>query len=438
MKKYLTWILIICYTLAGCSIPELSEIKTLELAVYISDSQLSRSGLAQAVNTFNDNNSNVKIEITNYRETHSDPWDALNHIKIDIIAGKGPDMIDFGSDWGYSPLISSAMLTDLYPLMQNDVSFNKQDFHFNIIESFAVGESLYVLVPSFVITSFATNNSYFSGLERMSAKQLVEAYDNRNENSILFPGETKQSVLGMICFGGLENYVDWGEGICYFDSDSFKEILHFANHNFPLTLNLSDDYSAKAFFTEGLAILYPVSIESVYGTARIRALYGETPNYIGYPLDSGNGNMANIANIAIGISATSKNKEEAWGFIKSLLDSDFQDNIKNGLPIRIDSLEQRLTAAMSAEYDEFNKKIVKELLLWEGEAPVNIYEITKEDAETLKSIITKIEFNASVDYDLYNIMMEEADYLFNDSTRTEEDVINIIQSRAQIYVSENK
>ena len=55
-----------------------------------------------------------------------------------------------------------------------------------------------------------------------------------------------------------------------------------------------------------------------------------------------------------------------------------------------------------------------------------------------KEVITKIEFNASVDYDLYNIMMEEADYLFNDSTRTEEDVINIIQSRAQIYVSENK
>ncbi|MCL2051815.1 MAG: extracellular solute-binding protein [Lachnospiraceae bacterium] len=435
MKNHIILILLLLsFAFAGCARPSEAEVKVLELAVYYTGSQLSGSELIQAVNTYNENNSVVKIEVINYSDNYPDAWEALNQIKIEIIAGKGPDMIDFGSAWGYSPLVSG-MMADLYPLMQNDALFDRQDFYFNIIESFAVGESLYVLVPSFRITSFATNNSELSNLERMNINQLVDAYNKLDDESILFPGETKKSVLAMICFGGMENYIDWGQGIAYFDGSSFKEILNFANQ-FSLTLNISDDYSAKAFFTEGRALLYPVSIDSVYGTARVRMLYGETPAYIGYPFDSGNGNIADFANIAIGISGVSKNKEEAWGFIKTLLDNEFQDNLKRGLPVRISSLEQKLLGAMEIEYDINGGRVVKERLIWDGEEPADIYQISAEDAETLKSIIKKIEFNATVDSAVYNIMLEEADYLFNDDSRNVDDVADIIQNRASIYLKE--
>jgi len=89
---------------------------------------------------------------------------------------------------------------------------------------------------------------------------------------------------------------------------------------------------------------------------RIRTLCGESPAYISYPIDSGNGNMAAISDIAIGISSASKYKEEAWGFLESLLDIEFQDNIKNGLPLRISSMEQKLEIAMSAELDSNGKR----------------------------------------------------------------------------------
>jgi ABC-type glycerol-3-phosphate transport system substrate-binding protein len=436
MRKYIIWIFtLLLFLFSGCNVKpsRVTEINTLELAVF----KTATPELIKAINTYNENNTNERIEIVNYYEVYSDPKEALNQIKIEIIAGKGPDMIDFGSTWGYSPLVaSSGIMTDLYPLMENDISFDKRDFHYNILDSFAVGECLYVLVPNYFITSFTTNNSELSGMERIDIKQLVEAYNRQDDNNILFPGETKKSVLAMICYGGLGNYVDWDEGICYFDSNSFKEILRFANR-FPLKLNLSNDYSAKAFFTDGRALLYPVSIDSVYGTAKTRILYGEIPTYIGYPFDSGNGNMADIANIAIGISGTSKYKEEAWRFIKSLLDSEFQDSIQSGLPVRISSLEQKLLDAVSIEHDANGEKIVKERLIWEGEEPVNIYEISAEDINTLYSILSKIEYSATVDSVLYNIILEETDYLFNDN-RDINDVAKIIQNRAQLYINESK
>lgn len=436
MKKHIIWIfLILCFLFIGCGAKPSTEAetKTLTLAVIENESYLSSSKLIQWINLYNENHSDVKIEVVNYLDNYSDPLEALKQIKIEISAGKGPDMINFGSQ--YSPLdASSGMLADLYPFIQNDASFEKQDFFYNILASFEVGDSLYVLVPDYRIDSFATVNSRLSSLGKMNMGQLIDTYHTLDNKGILFPGETKKAVFGMLCYGNLENYVDWEEGKCHFDSDSFKSILHFSNQ-FPLNLNMANDYSAKEIFAEGHALLYPVSIDNVYGTARIRTLFGETPAYIGYPFDSGNGNLAAVVDIAIGISSTSKNKEEAWEFIRSLLDREFQESIERGLPLRISSLEQKLEDAGKTSFDSNGEKEVKERLVFDGEEPVNIYEISDEDAEALKAIIRQIEFSMATDFNLYSIVLEEADYLFNDD-RNVDDVADIIQNRASIYINE--
>lgn len=434
MKKQSLWIaLTLCLALAGCGgkEPAEAENKTLTLATFRGES----SSLVQWVNQYNEKHPDITIETVNYQEIYPDPYEAINQIKIEVSAGKGPDLIDFGSL--YSPLDASCgMMADLYPLMQADETFDEQDYTMNIMKAFAVGDSLYALVPSYTIDTYATVNEELAGLSRMDIWQLVDAYDKLDEESILFPGETKLAVFGMICSGSLGNYIDWAAGTCDFDSDSFKELLLFANR-FPLNLNIDNDYSAKTFFAEGHALLYPVSIDSVYGPANVRMLCGKTPTYIGYPYDEGCGSLAEIAGFAVGISASSPYKEEAWGFLRSLLDSEYQDNIRRGLPVRVSSLEQRLEAAMSAEYDANGEKVVKDSVRFEGEEPINIYEISAEDAETLRALIRSIEYNATADSDLRGILLEEAAYLFNEG-RDVDDVANIIQNRASVYISEKK
>ncbi len=434
MKKQFLWgVIMLCFLLAGCGTKPSAEAEAdiLKLATF----QGKSSSLCQWVDRYNENHSDVKIEIVNYLENYPDLYDALNQIKIEISAGKGPDMVDFGNR--YSPLDASCgIMIDLYPFMQKDKMLDRHNFQCNIWEAFEIDDSLFVLVPNYTIDSYATDHAALDGLDRMNINQLVDAYDMLDEGSILFPGETKLAVFGMICFGSLENYIDWGTGTCDFDSESFKELLRFSNR-FPLNLNIDNDYSAKAFFTEGRALLYPVSINNVYGTAYVRMLFGSTPTYIGYPFDEGGGNMAEITNLAIGISASSQNKEKSWEFLKSLLDEEFQDNIKRGLPVRISSLEKKIEAAMRTEYDANGEKVAKDAIRFEGEDPVNIYEITVEDAEMLKTIINEIEYNTADDQELKGILLEEAEYLFNND-RNVDDVAKIIQNRASVYISENK
>ena len=54
-----------------------------------------------------------------------------------------------------------------------------------------------------------------------------------------------------------------------------------------------------------------------------------------------------------------------------------------------------------------------------------------------KSVIWKIEHNATADRYLYNILLEEVDYLFHND-RDVDDVADIIQNRASVYISESK
>lgn len=67
---------------------------------------------------------------------------------------------------------------------------------------------------------------------------------------------------------------------------------------------------------------------------------------------------------------------------------------------------------MQPAFDSNGEKEARDYLIFDGEEPVSIYEISHIDAETLKSIISKVELNAAVDSELYSIMLEEADYLF--------------------------
>lgn len=434
MKKNSIWIMLAgCFLLAGCGVrpPANAETETETLTL----ATLGGADLSHWVNLYNEKHPEVKIETVNYLDNYPDPREALNQIKIEITAGQGPDLINFGRQ--YSPLdASSGMLADLYPFLQEDESFDRQDYYCNILDAFAVGDSLYVLVPGYKIDSYATVNDQLAWLEGMNVQQLEDAYNMLGDDGILFPGETKKAVFGMMCYGSLENYIDWAEGTCDFNRESFKEILHFANQ-FPLHLNITDEYSAKEMFAGGQALLYPVSIDDASGITGVRMLFGKTPVYIGYPFDQGCGTMAGIASLAMGISASSKNMEASWDFIRSFLDSEYQDSITNALPLRVSSMEQKLEEAMRAEYDANGEKVAKGVLRFEGEEPVEIYEITEEDAETLRSLIRKIENNATVDYNLYNILLEEVEYLFNED-RNIDDVANIIQNRASIYISENK
>ncbi len=418
--------------LAGCSEGQ-THVKgkeTLTLAVLYEEPELSRW-----VTQFNSENTEIEIIIQNYGESEEDVTEAVNRIRMEIVSGKGPDLINFGLL--YSPSdTAGGILEDLYTYMEEDDSFLEQDFFDNIINSFEVGESLYVMVPSFRIASLATIDKELTGLDDWNVQTMINCYKDRPQGTSLFPGETKTAVFGMICTGSMENYVDWNKGTCRFDSDSFQDLLTFANQ-FPLKLVFAEDASVKDMFSEGKALIFPASVDNVYEIRKIKILMGEDAAFIGYPMDKGNGNISEVNNIAIGVGKNCRNKEAAWFFVKSLLSNDFQNAVISGLPVSRSSLQLLFDDAIQETYLDGKEKKIKAEIIFEGEDSVPIYSITEADAKQLTSIIEKVEYHSAIDRNLYNIVLEEADSLFH-GNGTVENTSHIIQNRASVYIEENR
>lgn len=399
----------------------------------------ANQNLRKQVETYNQNNSEYLIEIKTYGDQAVAGADAVSMIQMEIATGEGPDIIDFG--YLYSPMATGkGIVEDLSVYMEADEDFHEEDYFMNVIDALSGSEKVYVISPQFSIRSFAGRKEDLGDATSWNMQEIMSYFEGNEQDRILFPGDSRKEVFGFLCTGSMGNFVNWTDGTCSFDDGAFKELLLFANQ-FPDQRIYSENYSVLQQFQSGKALLYPVSITDVYETAKVRTIFGDAPvNYIGYPMSGGNGNIVRTGNIVLGINRNSSHKEAAWEFIKSFLKEEYQSNIEGGLPLLKKELEVRLKKACEIEYEEdaSGQKVekVKDRIVFEGEEPIDIICINQQDAATLLEIIDHVDTAYATDLDLYSIILEEVTGYFEDD-REINSVIDIIQNRASIYVSEN-
>ena len=98
-----------------------------------------------------------------------------------------------------------------------------------------------------------------------------------------------------------------------------------------------------------------------------------------------------------------------------------------------------LEASREIEY-ELNEEgqempVVKWQLRFEGEEPVDFYNLSEEQGNKLLELIEGVELGNAIDLQLHNILLEEARAYFA-GDKTIEETMEAMQSRATIFVSE--
>lgn len=415
------------FILMGCNKADTrDDEKILTVGIFQEDTDFLKK-----VSIFNQENE-YKIEIVRY-DSVSYGEDPYQQLKIEIAAGKGPDIINFGG--GYSESVAAGSLTDdLYVYMDSDGAFQREAYFENILKAYEVDEELPVVPESFSIDTAVGLSEYFQNMEEWNYQELSAIYERHKEGHILYPGESKSDVFGFLCTGSMSEYMDWEKGSCNFDKEQFKDMVNFSNA-FPDQMVYSEDMKIRQMFADGTALLYRSSISNVWGTGLNRALFeGKDITYLGYP---GIGNVAKASHIVLGINANSQHKEAAWKLIKYFLSEDYQTSSATNLPIHQNALLHRIEEAKKIQYKEADGEkipVVKELY-FEGEDAVQIDCITEKDADTLLALIESVRENSEVDYSLYNIILEEIQPFF-DGDKSLEDTVKVIQSKLSIAMAE--
>ena len=226
---------------------------------------------------------------------------------------------------------------------------------------------------------------------------------------------------------------------------SFPESFYWANEKMT-----EDDMDPDLRLCKGLQLMKQcnfVCFEDVQ--VNTVGLQGATCTFVGYPTETGVGSMFAQFGNALAISSSCVDKEAAWQFVRLFFLPDYQEQLKGSVfPTNLSVFEDMKQEAMSTRYqrnpdgsyavDEEGKRIEADLgvtLLYGNSYPRHT--VTEEETELLDEIIASTTSILHIDDSLKEIITSGAAPYFADQKSAEE-VAKLIQSKANLYVNEQR
>jgi ABC-type glycerol-3-phosphate transport system substrate-binding protein len=372
--------------------------------------------------------------------------DAVEAMKKDIASNNPPDILVLDGDvLDITTLGNQGVLTDLNQFLSTDTELRTEDIIESILRANTVNGQLVAMTDSFTSWTLIGKSSIVGDTAGWTYSDFNALMDQYPDKCIV--GETKMSFLSYCLSYGIDYWIDEKAGTSHFNDESFKDLLKLCNR-FPT------EYDPEEYLNEPgdgfieqryLLELVPVHDVSSYLIQEIRA--NEPVTFIGYPTPDGSpGNSIEPSSVYT-IPMGSAHKEGAWAFIKFvLLNSDFHS--QRSIPVLKSGLETMFTNATTPEYeldadgnpilDDRGNRIEQSKY---GSAFGNshivhhLYAVTEEELAGVRSFIDSVVMPTRTG-EVYNIIKEEAEAYFV-GQKTVDEVVDIIQRRVQVYVSEN-
>ncbi len=399
------------------------------------------SDVQNAIIKFNKSNAEYRITIKEYgREDYEA---GLTQLNADLTGSNCPDIIDL-SNLTWSQLRNKGILADLYPYMKKDKAFRMEDYQENIIKAYEADGKLYGILPSFTVSALAGSAAKLEGIDRWNIREMLD-FAAKYPEAKLF-NTTAFGVLSIFISADMERFINWETGECSFNSDEFVEMLEYAN---TFDKEYTDWQDPNRVGThEGLStgkhILLQEYISNISEVQMAEALFDGPVKFIGYPTDNKSGIVISSSGSSYAMSARSKVKDGVWEFFSYLLSDEYQktrvDGRSWGLPIKKAYIDELCEKAMEKQYDtdENGEQVEISNTTWGyDDIDVSIYASTEAQVAQFKDVIKRAEVLQEHDNQMYNIITEETESFFA-GQKSAREAADIIQSRIQIYVNENR
>ena len=404
--------------------------------------------LRERIVNFNKSNDNYRITVTDYSQynTGDDYTAGYTQLNNDILAGKMPDMLALNStsDIPVDSYISKGLFADLSEMIKNDSELNYDDYLSNVFEAYMHDGKLYTLVPKFTVNTVMGKTSIVGDKEGWTMEDLKALMEKYPDASVFGDTTTRSELLWMLMMYSGSQFVDRETGKCSFDSQEFVDLLEFTKQ-FPEEFDydsLPDDYwqNSQKAYRDGKILLMSTNISDMESYINNRGLFGEPVTLIGFPAKEGNGAVINANSVYL-ISSKSKNQDAAWQFLRYYLTDEYQKdgNDSWSLPIKKDALREKINKGTERPYwvNSDGEKEYYDYTTWFGDEEVVLDPLTQEQADDLYNYICSVTQAYYSDDSLSNIITEESAAFFS-GQKSAQDVADIIQSRAQIYINESR
>lgn len=407
---------------------------------------------SQAVK-FNKANSQYHISVKQYYDYNNsgeNAWrDALTNLNNDITSDNCPDIIDL-SGLSVEQLASKGVFEDLNPYLEKSSMLNREDFIENILNVYTINDAL-ISIPSNFSMQTIVGSADMLGEESGWTLDEMIALAEAHPDADIFDKVAKREIMQAMMMFNEDAFIDWSTGECRFDSDEFKKMLEFVNR-FPDEVDWQQGGpSTPTRIQNGEVLLDTAYVYDFEQLQMYEDMFQGKATCIGFPTMDGKGGHALSAGNAYAIAGKSSHKDGAWAFIESILTQEENGRYWNGFPTVKSKLDAMIADATRVEYvtDE-NGEIAKdengEAIVSGGYSSIGYedgweYTFRTPTQEEVDKVLALMEEARPVSYggedEIMNIINEEAEGFYSGQKSVDE-VAGIIQSRINIYVSENR
>ena len=414
------------------------------------------SNLEQAAKKYEAKHSNIEVEY----ETPMDSElpenitkdDLIKTLNTEIMAGKGPDIIDF-SELPLENYMSKGLLEDISSVIDDS---NKEDLFINIIDFNNASKNLYVVPTNFNLPIILNStNKNIQSLSDLSNN--IKSIKEEDFQDIIAPIKADE-VIYYFARSCLDSLLNDDKSL---NKKALKEFLvnvktiydesknvhsEFSLENHKKYEKIFKDSGKEGYLGEWLyySSVYLTGCEEAFlenspainisyiGDAQdFRVMYSNKKDYTKFSAWKGMGNNKVEGRSLIGLSSKSKNKKIAKDFIKELLTEEYQEKDLTGIPINKNALKNKLNE-LKEELDENFESTFTDAV-----GNVTKLKETPLKDENINEIMSLIEeYNGwSLPNEVINKVIDEMiDYV--EGKVSIEDTITNIEKKLKVYLSE--
>ena len=318
----------------------------------------------------------------------------------------------------------------------------RQDLAESILRAYEKDGKLYSIPVYYTFRTMAVPASIAGERTKWTLDEMMEIADSYLPDSMFFRHESKEHVL-RICLraniGQVTGAVPGGQGL---DRDLLMKMLTFAGR-FAAEDSNNEDLVIRAQEAGQLQCVCCESLFEIRLHQTMPHVFGEPVVYLGYPSETGNGNLISSV-YEFAISEACADKEAAWQFISSLLSEENQTDPYQrqsfGFPLRTSAREAAFAVLMEKLYGtgangEQEERPTHQIVFY-GKM-LDLYAVREEDAAMIRELTENADTLSRRDEQVMGIITEEAGHYFSGAKSIGE-TVDVIEDRLRIYLMERE
>ncbi len=386
--------------------------------------------IEQLVAGFNRYSGDVRVEIVVYGDGQDMETD-LEQLKMDLVSGDAPDVIDV-SEINTSMYAGKGAFLDLYELMDEDGDFDRDTLVGSVLEACSTDGSLYSIGYAFQLYSIWGAKQTVQGRSGVGVDELVGLLaENGKDANAIYGVSADEPFLTMLFAFSMDSFIDWETAECCLSADYMGTLLELA-------AGYENGYTgtgAAAGIASGDILLTVGIIDSVAAYQIQDELYGSI-SFLGYPTESGSGTAASFRGSEFAINAACGNRTAAWEFVKYCVENGYDGG---GFPLLAEQLEETFAEAMTPEItvdEDGEEEVLPKDSLYDGTGGyLFVYEADESDVEAVRKLIESADTRHQYNTQIQEIIDDEADAYFSGQSSLES-TVERIQERVTLYLQE--